>query len=146
VEMKQGILGVTENMPRFFIAVFSNFLIFFVNRKVCFEISRYENLSASVILCTAAPFCYVNVFAEKFNFSRVFATQSVVVENWKENMANEKLDSVVSYYGENICFECVITDHFDDLPLLLLAKRRLLVRPSNATLEAIQGQFDFEVI
>lgn len=146
VEMKRDILSLTENMPRYFTVAFSGFLSLFVNRQVCSQIRRYENMNISVVLCTAAPSCYVHIFAEKFNFSQIFATPTISIKNWKENIGQEKWESVVSYYGNDVVLECVITDHHDDLPLLVHAKKRLLVGPTKGTLEAIKGHFDFDII
>ena len=146
VRMKRDILSVTENMPYFFVKLFCHFLYYFTNSDVLREMRKYEDTHVFVVLCTAAPACYVDVFAEKFDFSHVFSSGSVSDSLWKENIGEEKWQSVSAYYGEDVVLECVITDHHDDLPLLLKAKKRLLVKPSRDTLDNIAGVFDFDVL
>ncbi|MDH5386870.1 MAG: haloacid dehalogenase-like hydrolase [Gammaproteobacteria bacterium] len=146
VQMKREILSVTENIPCFFIKWFCQFLYCFTNSDVLKEMRKYENTQVSVVLCTAAPACYVDVLAKKFDFSHVFSSGSVFNSLWKENIGEEKWRSVSAYYGKDVILECVITDHHDDLPLLLKAKKRLLVRPSRVTLDEVTGIFDFDVL
>ena len=146
VKMKRDILSITEDLPEYFVRWFCRLLSLFVNRDVLLEMQKYEAGHIPVVLCTAAPACYVNVFAKNFNFSQVFATLSIRVADWRENIGAEKVKSVETYYGKDVVLDCVITDHHDDLPLLLRAKKRLLVKPSKATLDVIIGRFDFDVI
>ena len=144
VEMKRCVLSVTEQLPHYQITLFCRFLNLFINSDVVSEIHKYSK--EEVVLCTAAPGLYVDVFAESFNFSKVFATSSVSKEDWKENIGSEKLEVLTAFYGEDVVFSCVITDHFDDLPLLLRADRRILVRPSSLTLERIADKFQYDML
>lgn len=146
VRMKRDILSVTEDMPFFVIKLFCRFLYQFINHNVLSEVRKYKKLHVPVVLSTAAPACYVDVFAEKLGFSHVFSTQSVFGISWKENIGNEKWESISAYYGKEVIVDCVITDHHDDLPLLMRAKKRILVRPSKVTLDKISGLFDFDVL
>ena len=146
VHMKRDILCVTEQLPLNLIQHFCQFLYFFTNPDVLEEIGKYENEHVSAVLCTAAPACYVNVLAKKYQFSHVFATPSVFVSDWKENIGREKLESLMTYYGDDVILDCVITDHHDDLPLLLKSKKCILVKPSKMTLDIVRGQIDFDVI
>ncbi|MCW8922210.1 MAG: haloacid dehalogenase-like hydrolase [Gammaproteobacteria bacterium] len=146
VMMKRDILSVTENMSRFYIKWFCHFLYYFTNNDVLNEMRKYEKKHVPVILCTAAPSCYADVFAERFSFSYVFSSGSVFDSLWKENIGEEKWESVRAYYGNDIVLECVITDHHDDLPLLLRAKKRVLVKPSKDTIDKVKGYIDFEVL
>ena len=142
VRMKVDVLRVTEQLPQYFIDWFCHFLQLFVNRDVLAEMHKYND--EPVVLCTAAPACYVDAFAANFNFSQVFATPSVGEIDWKENIGKVKLEALIAFYGEDVVLGCVITDHHDDLPLLLRAGRRVLVRPSNATLANIANKFEFD--
>jgi len=144
VQMKQDILKVTEHLPQYAINVFCGFLKIFVNRNVLSEMHKYD--SACIVLCTAAPALYVEIFAEKFCFDRVFATPSVSDVGWRENIGCVKLENVRKFYGEDVVFNCVMTDHYDDLPLLLMANRCVLVRPSDTTLVKVAGKIDFEIL
>ena len=146
VEMKRDVLSITETLPVFFISHFVSFLCFFINKNVLVEMHKYETDQYHIDLCTAAPICYTEKIAEKLAFSHVFATPSVCVSNWKENIGSEKLVAIEACYGEDIDIECVITDHYDDLPLLARAKNRVLVRPSHVTREIVQNLFEFKTI
>lgn len=144
VKMKKCVLKITEQMPQFYILMFSRFLQLFVNHNVLSEINVYKD--EEVVLCTAAPAVYVNVFAKKFNFVKVFATPTVDQTDWKENIGEEKLARLKKYYGEDVVLNCVITDHYDDLPLLLRANRRVLVKPSAITLKMISDKFQYDIL
>lgn len=144
VQMKQGVLRVTESLPPYCIAWFCRFLKLFFNRDVLSEMRKYENVD--IVLCTAAPAFYVEVLAQDLNFSKVFATAPENEHDWKENIGAVKLESLEGFYGEDVVLSCVITDHHDDLPLLLRAKRRVLVRPSGATLMRITDKFKFDTL
>ncbi len=146
VQMKRDILELTENIPHLFISWFCQFLYFFTNSDVYTEMRRYENMHLPVVLCTAAPACYVSVFSKKFRFSHVFSSPPVFEGAWIENIGECKWRSISAYYGKDVILECVITDHHDDLPLLLRAKKRVLVKPSKDTLDKVKGRFEFDLL
>jgi phosphoserine phosphatase len=146
VQMKRNILLVTEELPDHFIHLFCSILRLFTNDDVVAVMQQYQAKDLPVILCTAAPSCYVQTYSNMFNFTKVFATHSVFEEGWSENSGNEKLLSIQRYFAEGVVLECVITDHYDDLPLLREARRRILVRPTKLTLDTISGNFDFELM
>lgn len=144
VQMKQAILELTESFPALFISLFCRFLYAFTNRKVVTRMQHNEG--AELVLCTAAPVCYVRRYAAKFAFSRVIASPSVAEPGWQETMGGRKLEQLEACYGRDVEVECVITDHHDDLPLILKAKKCLLVRPTSKTLEIIAGQVNFDIL
>ncbi len=146
VKMKRDILSVTEALPAFFMSGFVWFLCLFLNRNVLAEMNQYDTSQYYVDLCTAAPVCYAKMIAQKLDFSHVFATASVFATDWKENIGSQKVVSLEEFYGENMDIDCVITDHHDDLPLLIRAKKRILVTPSRTTREKMAGLFAFETI
>lgn len=148
VKMKRDILSITENLPQIFVQIFCRILYLFINRKVVVEMQKYVGQQSNVflVLCTAAPNCYIASFVTKFDFAAVFATASVFTSEWKENLGQEKLKSVEAYYGEDLIIDVVLTDHHDDLPLLLKAEKCVLVNPSKSTLVEITGRLDFELI
>lgn len=146
VEMKKNILKSTEQFPEFFVIGFVKVLLMFINKSVLIEMRKYDGGQYDLNLCTAAPFFYADKIAKKLGFSQVFSTPSVFVSKWKENIKSEKVLALEAFYGEGFTIECVITDHHDDLPLLLKANRKVLVSPSDVTLEKISGLFEFEVI
>ena len=146
VEMKRGILSVTEDLPGWAVTWFCRFLHMFSNSTVSGMVSSSDYERVPIVLCTAAPACYVEPYAKKFGFAHVFATPSVSYDGWKENLGKQKLKSLLDHYGEDIKLLAVVTDHHDDLPILERAEKRYIVRPSRATLQVLQGRFDFEVI
>lgn len=146
VAMKRGILSVTEKLPDYFIVWFVWFLCRFVNRNVLAEMGKFEESNYYVDLCTAAPLCYSEKLGRKLNFSHVFATPFTDASDWKENIGDQKLISLVTFYGEQMDVECVITDHYDDLPLLAIAKNRFLVRPARITRDRVSGLFSYNTI
>jgi len=146
VQMKRNVLAVTEKLPEHFINLFCHFLLYFTNDDVLQEMRQYENSHVDIILSTAAPDLYVRKYSNFFNFSHVFATASVFEGDWKENIGSQKLESLLRHYGDNICMLCVITDHHDDLPLLLRSEKRILVKPTRNTLEAVGHYFEVDLI
>ena len=146
VDMKRGVLSVTEDLPKWAVALFCQFLQLFTNSTVSRMISSDRFEGASVVLCTAAPACYVEPFAKRFVFSHVFATSSVKCEGWKENFGVQKMNSLTEHYGNDMTIFAVVTDHHDDLPILEKAELRYIVRPTAATLQALNNRFDYEVI
>ena len=144
VQMKECVLKITEKLPKNAIRWFSGFLQLFVNRDVLLEMHKYNDMD--IVLCTAAPVIYVDAFAGKYNFAKVFATPSVYKAGWEENIGGVKLENLKIFYGEDVVLSCVITDHHDDLPMLLKANRRVLVRPSDATLAKVADAFEFDTL
>ena len=142
VLMKKCALKITEQLPQYAIGWFSGFLQLFVNRDVLSEMRKYKDMD--IVLCTAAPVIYVDVFAGKYNFAKVIATPSVFDAGWEENIGTVKLENLKIYFGEDVVLSCVITDHHDDLPMLQRANRRVLVRPTAATLEKVADAFEFD--
>lgn len=146
VQMKRKILEVTEDAPDYFVRWFVFLLNRYTNARVVSLINEYKQLEMHVVLCTAAPACYVCEYAKRFDFAQVFATPSVSIDGWAENFGKEKLAAIQGFFSNEYVLESVVTDHHDDLPLLLKAKKRILVNPSSDTLEVIAGQFEYEEI
>lgn len=144
VQMKKGVLKITEQLPQYAISGFCRLLKFFVNRDVLSEMRNYKGMCT--VLCTAAPVVYVEPFAGGFSFTKMFATPSVCNVNWKENIGRVKAETLKEFYGDDVVLSCVITDHYDDLPLLLMANRRVLVRPSKVTLTRLADKFKYDIL
>lgn len=103
------------------------------------------------ILATAAPSCYADIIAKKEMFDVSLATEFIAAGFYKEfeNIREVKKESVLNYLHSNGLSEIdiLVTDHIDDLPLMKLAKRNILVSPSiefKSQLE--QHQIDYETI
>lgn len=87
------------------------------------------------ILATAAPSCYANIIAEKENFHKCLGTDfpKTGFNDAYENIKAVKRNNVVNYLKSKgiIEIEVFVTDHIDDLPLMKLAKRNLIVNPNE---------------
>jgi phosphoserine phosphatase len=86
------------------------------------------------ILATAAPSCYADIIAKREMFDVCLATEFLAsgFDKEFENMREVKKDSVLNYLSSIGLSEIdiLVTDHIDDLPLMKLAKRNILVSPS----------------
>lgn len=96
------------------------------------SLERRIQMADRVILATAAPEIYVIPFAQALGIEEVTATPT----NGAENRGTVKLRNVekagVKFDRDTI----VITDHYDDLPLLQrnAAGQNILINPSSTTL------------
>jgi phosphoserine phosphatase len=92
-----------------------------------------------VIIATAAPSRYASSLVRQCNLN-----VSVLASHWektgfKENAGYEKLASVRDWAEKNYCrLDTVITDHYDDLPLMQAARTVYLVQPSQQTVQAVK--------
>jgi phosphoserine phosphatase len=116
------------------------------------DISMLKDASFHIkILATAAPSCYANIIAKSEKFDICLATDfpNIGYNNNFENKKEIKKNNVVNYLktiGETE-INTLVTDHIDDLPLMKLAKRNLIVSPSNKfKTQLMQNQIAFEKI
>lgn len=114
------------------------------------NIAKYKNeikqLEASnfdiKILATAAPSCYATIIAENEGFNTCLATNFPETSYRKdfENVREVKKQNVLSYLnsiGKNQV-DTIITDHFDDLPLIKVSKHVILINPNKETQNILQ--------
>ena len=69
--------------------------------------------------------------------------------NWKENVRRIKCENTLLFLGENnLTLEVFLTDHYDDLPLLKVAKKQnLIVNPSARTISCLNKNcIKYEII
>lgn len=103
------------------------------------------------ILATAAPSCYAKIIAEKEQFDICLGTD-FPYSNFNstfENSKEVKKENVMNYLkGKNLNkIDILITDHIDDLPLMKLARKTIIIRPSeNLSHQLKQFSISFEVI
>lgn len=85
-----------------------------------------------VILATAAPEIYAVPFGHSLGISEVFATPDNGVENRGSIKARNVEKAGVRFNGDTT----IITDHYDDLPLLKKnnSGQNILIAPSSTTL------------
>lgn len=103
------------------------------------------------ILATAAPTCYANIIAKKEHFDICLGTD-FLDSNFNstfENSKKTKKENVINFLKDKNLNEIdtLVTDHIDDLPLMKLAKRTIIINPSENLLNQLkQFSISFEVI
>lgn len=103
------------------------------------------------ILATAAPNNYSEIISKNENFHICFATQFPkhgFFENF-QNIREVKKEAVMSYLSkENIkVIDVLVTDHIDDLPLMKVAKRNIIVAPKKETIKQLKlNNIPFELL
>ena len=116
----------------------------YVNRRVLQLAEPYRSRGYLLILTTAAPGIYAHPIAEDLSIDLCCATplpSEVVIGRWQENVGQNKVDALSRMLQVHKAeLEVVITDHFDDLPLLNYNAegRNILVNPTDKTLAALK--------
>lgn len=103
------------------------------------------------VLATAAPNCYSKIIALQEGFDVCLATNTPI-NNYQqdfENVKEVKKQSVINYLQslgiEHV--DTIVTDHYDDLPLIKIAKQVILVNPSKQTQNILkQNQIFFNIV
>lgn len=103
------------------------------------------------ILATSAPLCYASIIAKNENFDFCLGTDILkpIFNNKFENSKINKKENVLNYLNrENINYiDTFITDHIDDLPLIMVAKRNVIVQPDKYFKnQLIKNSISFEVM
>lgn len=103
------------------------------------------------ILATAAPSCYANIIAENEQFQFCLGTNFSASSFNKEfeNIKDMKKNNVMAYLMSKGITEIdtLITDHIDDLPLMKLANRNIIIEPNELFLKQLnQNLITFEII
>lgn len=116
---------------------FSNKLFLYENRRLLDLIDRYRENGYGIILSTAAPAVYANIIGKHYKFDAVCSSEMPNNDNvWHENVNELKKINTLAMLSElNMDFSVFVTDHYDDIPLLLENKdKNIIVNPSNKTL------------
>ena len=140
-KMKKIILVSTRNfMTKPKINAFIKKLTPMQNVKVLELLSIYSSKDYLSILSTAAPISYAEEIAFHYGFKEVVATGMIINKEWKENFGETKKQATMELLKKrNADIAVFVTDHSDDLPLLLVPKERnILVNPTPHSLEKIQ--------
>lgn len=87
------------------------------------------------ILATAAPDCYAKIIAANNGFNACIATKfsTAGFNSDFENIREYKKNNVINYLNRNGFqnIDMLITDHIDDLSLLKIASKSILINPSK---------------
>ncbi|NDV96112.1 haloacid dehalogenase-like hydrolase [Dysgonomonas sp. 521] len=120
---------------------FSEILVSHINYKVIKIINEYKEKGYTICLATAAPILYVENFVTRFKlFDSVVCTSIPQKKKpWEENLGITKLNNVKNLFQKQNCsINVVITDHADDIPLLLNSEdTNYLVSPSKKSIAQI---------
>jgi len=147
-EMKFRILKLSEkNISKQQINTFVDTLDVYVNQTI---LTKLQDVSTRTLLATAAPLLYAQAIKEKYQFDDVIATEYTHVEEWRENIKEEKKNSYLKLlHDKAIDPKKVIlySDHHDDLPLMKISDFTYLVQPSETTKNAARAaHISFEII
>ena len=133
-KMKFSILSLirpTENIKRDFQFKFKEK----IRPEVTKLLDTYKKEGKTIILATAAPDVYIPWIWD----GKHVATKTQNNPHKEECRGNAKLKAINNLLQSNELFEAVITDHFDDIPLLKAgANRNILVEPSEVTIKKIE--------
>lgn len=115
---------------------FSKYLLRYVNKNV---VAVLERVDEPVVLSSAAPVNYLRYFPSvvDLDFDSVFGS-SLVSGKLIDNFGFEKVRIINECYCA-ISVGMVLTDHFDDIPLMQMAESVMLVSPSVRTIECVRS-------
>ena len=137
-DMKYKILKISES-KKYTVHVdeFVSTLDIYLNKEV-FSYIKEENIT---ILATAAPSLYTQTIAKKYNLNYSICTPPSSQEEWYENIREEKKESLKELLNIlNIRkIDRVISDHYDDIPIMEMAEKTLLVNASLKTQNLIRN-------
>jgi phosphoserine phosphatase len=123
---------VTANDIKIFI---DTIIPFYINQDVFSLIKKFKRKNYRICLSTAAPEIYVNEIANRISFDYVLCTKySSSLFYWQENIREQKaINTLMLFKAEKISPHIIITDHYDDLPLMKEVDFCYIVSPSNKT-------------
>lgn len=143
-KMKYKIMKISHNVfSQKDYEIFAGKLMKNCNTKVIDILKDYFNRGEEILLATASPDFYLSFFVCLFDNLEIqfLGTKfTSTYENFIENYREEKLKSVELFLKINN-LECVavLTDHIDDLPLLLQYPQNIyLINPTRKTLSQIK--------
>lgn len=116
-------------------------LLMTINQDVARLVEQYRAEGCMLLLATAAPALYAGRIADLLDFDCCVATPDVISgKEWHENVGEAKLAAVEECLREkNVSLAVVITDHYDDFPLVNRNDGlNILVNPSSKTLALLE--------
>lgn len=103
------------------------------------------------ILATAAPMIYAQIIGGVYKFDYTLGTSMDTDSgNWTENLKEVKAKNVIDLTKKLNLLEInrLYTDHHDDIPLMKLVDKTILVNPSEKTVDLVKesGITNYEII
>ena len=139
-QLKFNILKISENSYyASYIDIFVEKLNIYLNEDVIKFIQK-ENITS--ILATAAPELYAHSIAKKYMFTYCLATLKTSELNWYENIKEKKkksLEDLLTEIGETD-INIVLSDHYDDIPIMKMANKVYLVNGSLSTKQKLEDK------
>lgn len=117
-----------------------------INNSARLLMEPYRNRGHLLILSTASPALYAHPIAENLGIDLCCATllpSEVVIGEWKECVKEQKVEALRRMLQVHKAeLDVVITDHYDDLPLLNYntAGRNIVVNASTQTRQILAKQ------
>ena len=145
-KMKFDILKALSNKSQVDYSRFVNGISKF-KRDLQIEKSKFD----LTILATAAPNCYAEIIAKNANFDVCLAT-NYPNSNFNaefENSKEIKKINLINYLAKKDIktIDTFVTDHMDDLPIMKLSTRNMVVNPNRRLENELKrNHIDFEVI
>lgn len=139
--MKYHILKCSEHfMNKNRLDRFVDTIMPFLNKKVYENALAYRRQDYWLCLSTAAPVNYASLIAQRLSLDSVCATpipSRTGLKTWKENVKEVKCKNTLQHLSLHaLQLNVLMTDHYDDMPLLMVPKEvNLLVHPSSKTLD-----------
>lgn len=115
-----------------------------INERVVALLDDYRRLGCRIVLVTAAADVYVpHIWDGEF-----IATSTYGNPAREECRGQRKVERLSEKFGGADVLEAVLTDHYDDLPLLRFNRgRNYLVNPSPRTIERLDKEgINYEII
>lgn len=103
------------------------------NVRVLKMMQKYKDQGYVLVLSTAAPKPYAGIISSDYGFDYFCATEMPEKKEWRENVNIQKKKNTIglldSFGGQ---LSVLITDHYDDIPLLCVPKEcNYLVSPTE---------------
>lgn len=116
---------------------FVDSLKIYENSKVVSLMKQYRSNGYMTILSTAAPVAYAQFVASAYDIEHYCASDMPINKAWKENVNEQKKVNTLNCINKiDGVLSVLVTDHYDDLPLLSLPKEgNYLVNPSQKTIQ-----------
>ncbi|HCY63560.1 MAG TPA: hypothetical protein DHV59_12180 [Oxalobacteraceae bacterium] len=135
LEFKVRVIAVGEQLTNGSLMLFCDFLRMTSRPKILHEMMYYKNNESYIVaLCTAAPFLYMKHFSSSLGIDVLVAygDPNLPWQQGVDNTGQTKLSQLSRILGLEIAtLDAMFSDHLDDLPLLQIAKRAVLVSPKK---------------
>ncbi len=145
-EMKKNILYfLDKKIDKKILSIFIIKLKNSVNNKVLEILKKKKEEGFIIILSSAAPEFYLNLFIQHFTHLFDFSLSTPTPKSyrdlsWFENIGITKCEHTIKLLQKNnLNFSIFMTDHYDDIPLLEIEKfKNIIVNPSEHTINKLQ--------